>query len=211
MTAWRSPSASGPPSMETSSGIGYGPASLSSSYSKSTVDSGVEESTTVIGMPIGPPSQRPEPKSAWTWRFAPMALTIRFELLRMGNLSTRLFQTLSAGKIAQSGAPGSGSAEAGAARARAVSAAPHPRPSFTLPVSGHPRRGLEEPASFRVSAWRRSSVGSTLSPVETRTPLSRAGSAPYRSPPRWRRPCESADGRSTRRRRRTGVRPESAA
>ena len=66
----------------------------------------------MIGMPIGPPSQRPEPKSAWRFRPAPIDPTIADELPATGSASTRLFQTLEAGKTGHCGAPGSGYAAA---------------------------------------------------------------------------------------------------
>jgi hypothetical protein len=77
------------------------------------------------GIPIGPPSQRPEPKSAWTSCMAPIELTSVRESLRTGSLSTGLFHKLDAGKIGQLGAPGSGEPRAvGAARRAAASAVP---------------------------------------------------------------------------------------
>src|SRR5690348_15550233 len=51
MMAWRSPSASWPPSIGVSAPNGYGPASLSSPYSHDGVTSGWLPSTTVQGMP----------------------------------------------------------------------------------------------------------------------------------------------------------------
>src|SRR4051794_4149675 len=63
-------------------------------------------------MPIGPPSQRPEPKSACTGKGAPIALTIVRELLRRGRWFTGLFQTFVAGKRGQAGASGSGTGAA---------------------------------------------------------------------------------------------------
>lgn len=61
-----------------------------------------------MGMPIGRPSQRPEPKSAWTFPPAPIDPTIADEFPATGRRSTRLFQTLEAGKTVHWGAPGSG-------------------------------------------------------------------------------------------------------
>src|SRR5918997_1774349 len=49
-------------------------------------------------MPIGAPSQRPEPKSACTLSPAPIERTIASELGCTGRRSTRRFQWLSAGK-----------------------------------------------------------------------------------------------------------------
>ena len=66
----------------------------------------------MIGIPIGPPSQSPEPKSAWTLSPAPIAATIAAELGATGSLSTRWFQGLVAGKTGQAGACGSRAAEA---------------------------------------------------------------------------------------------------
>ena len=74
---------------------------------------------------MGPPSHRPEPKSAWTYWVAPIELTIVRESFRTASLSTGLFHTLEAGKTGQFGAPGSGEpSAAGAARRAAASADP---------------------------------------------------------------------------------------
>ncbi len=70
----------------------------------------------MIGMPIGPPSQRPDPKSAWTLSPAPIDPTIAEEFLATGSASTRLFQTLEAGKTGHCRAPGSGKAAGGPRR-----------------------------------------------------------------------------------------------
>src|SRR4051794_41829128 len=59
-------------------------------------------------MPIGPPLYRPEPKSAWTGRSAPIAAMIRPELAATGRRSTRSFQALSRGESGQRGAPPTG-------------------------------------------------------------------------------------------------------
>src|SRR4029453_14781785 len=117
MIACRSPSESSPPSMATPFGIGYGPGSLSSSYWKSTGEVACEESTTVIGIPTGPPSQSPDPKSAGTGSRAPIDRTIFREFERTGSLPTGLFQTFVPGKRGQVGASGSG-------RGAAVAGAP---------------------------------------------------------------------------------------
>ena len=66
MIACRSPVEERPPSILTPRGIGYGPRSDSSAYSEETRVLRCFLPTTVIGIPIGAPSQRPEPKSAWT-------------------------------------------------------------------------------------------------------------------------------------------------
>ncbi len=66
MIACRSPSALRPPSIRTPRGIGYGPRSDSSAYWNRTRHFRWLRPTTVIGIPIGPPSHVPEPKSAWT-------------------------------------------------------------------------------------------------------------------------------------------------
>ena len=62
--------------------------------------------TIVTGIPIGPPSQSPDPKSACMWSPVPIAATTRPESAATGSLSTRWFQGLDAGKTGQAGAPG---------------------------------------------------------------------------------------------------------
>src|SRR5262245_47942725 len=52
-------------------------------------------------IPMGPPSDRPEPKSGCAFFVAPMVATLRSEWASTGNLSTGLFQTLLAGKTMQ--------------------------------------------------------------------------------------------------------------
>src|SRR5262245_47287122 len=106
MIAWRSPSEERPPSILTLRGIGYGPRSDSSAYSKETRLFFCFLPTTVIGIPIGPPSQSPEPKSACTLPFAPIERTISFEFAATGSVSTRWFQGLDFGKTGQRGADG---------------------------------------------------------------------------------------------------------
>jgi len=59
ISTWRSPTfaCAGAPSTGTFFGIGYGPWSLSSAYSKLTWDFGVEAACTVtVGIPIRDPS-----------------------------------------------------------------------------------------------------------------------------------------------------------
>ena len=107
ISACRSPSDARPPSIATFFGIGYGPLSDSSAYSKETRDFACPLPTTVTGIPIGPPSQRPEPKSACMWSSTPIAATTRSEFGATGSLSTRWFQGLEAGKTGHAGAPGS--------------------------------------------------------------------------------------------------------
>ena len=59
-------------------------------------------------MPIGPPSHRPDPKSACMWASAPMLLTIAAEPASTGSRSTRAFHWLVRGNTGQLLAPGSG-------------------------------------------------------------------------------------------------------
>ena len=89
---------SAPPSIRTPAGIGYGPRSDSSAYSKRTALFGWLLPTTVIGIPIGPPSQRPEPKSACIVFVGPIAATVAADPAATGSASTRRFHGLSAGK-----------------------------------------------------------------------------------------------------------------
>ena len=62
----------------------------------------------MIGIPIGAPSQSPEPKSAWTGSLAPIARTTFLEFERRGSLLTGLFQTFVSGKSGQPGRGGEG-------------------------------------------------------------------------------------------------------
>ena len=103
----------------------------------------------MIGMPIGPPSQRPEPKSACTAQAAPIERTIVREFCRTGRLSTRLFQTFVLGRSGRSARPGA--ARPPPARGeRRDRAEPQAQASFTLDVSGRLRRAVSKRASFRV-------------------------------------------------------------
>src|SRR5215217_7344415 len=106
MIACRSPAEERPPSIFTLRGIGYGPRSDSSAYSNETRVFCCLRPTTVIGIPIGAPSQSPEPKSACTLPFAPIERTISSELAATGNASTRWFQAFDFGKTGQRGADG---------------------------------------------------------------------------------------------------------
>src|SRR5215468_5912189 len=73
---------------------------------------GVFLETTSNGIPIGPPSHVPEPKSAWTEAFSPIELINCAESADTGSLSTRWFQGLLAGKTGQCRAAGNRSARA---------------------------------------------------------------------------------------------------
>src|SRR3954465_11285925 len=94
--------------MWTFFGIGYRTRSDSSAYWNRTRYVGVALETTSNGIPIGPPSHVPEPKSGWSGAPRPIALIIAAEFFATGSVSTRAFHGLSAGKIAQPGAVGSG-------------------------------------------------------------------------------------------------------
>jgi hypothetical protein len=52
----------------------------------------------MYGIPIGPPSHMPAPKSAWNPRLEPIVFTIDAELVSTGSVSTGVFQMLSAGR-----------------------------------------------------------------------------------------------------------------
>src|SRR6185295_4624207 len=86
--------------------------SLSSAYSKETFARGVVRVTTSNGIPIGPPSQVPEPKSAWSPVSSPIERISVAEFGASGSLSTRRFQGFERGKTEQRGALGSRSAAA---------------------------------------------------------------------------------------------------
>ena len=107
MIACRSPSEDRPPSIFTPAGIGYGPRSLSSAYSNFTRAFGCERATTVIGIPIGAPSQSPEPKSGWRPVPAPIDPMIAAESGATGRRSTRRFHGFEAGKTGQPASRGS--------------------------------------------------------------------------------------------------------
>ena len=68
--------------------------------------------TAVIGIPIGPPSQNPEPKSACMVFAGPIVATVAAEPAATGSASTRRFQGLLAGKTLHAFAPGIGLARA---------------------------------------------------------------------------------------------------
>src|SRR5438477_6063817 len=74
-------------------------------------------------MPIGAPSYRPEPKSAWSPPAAPIAAITAAESPATGSLSAGRFHTLPAGKIGQPGAVGRGCAGPEPPRDRAKAAA----------------------------------------------------------------------------------------
>jgi hypothetical protein len=52
----------------------------------------VERNGVRSGMPVGPPSHMPAPKSAWNPRLAPIVLTMLVEFGSTGNVSTGVFQ-----------------------------------------------------------------------------------------------------------------------
>ena len=82
----------------------------------------VRPPTTVIGIPIGPPSQRPEPKSGCRPVSAPIERDDRAPSPRAtGSVSTRWFHGLSAGKTGQPPMLGCGAAAPPAARSSAAS------------------------------------------------------------------------------------------
>ena len=66
----------GRPRSRRSPGSGTGPCPTRLRTRTATRDFACVLRTTVIGIPIGPPSQSPEPKSAWTWSSSPIAATI---------------------------------------------------------------------------------------------------------------------------------------
>src|SRR4029453_14256746 len=106
MIACRSPLDERPPSIFTARGIVYGPRSDSSAYSNETRVFFCFLPTTVIGIPIGEPSQSPEPKSACTLPLAPIERTISSEFAAAGSESTRWFHGFDFGKTGQRGADG---------------------------------------------------------------------------------------------------------
>src|SRR4029077_3499729 len=106
MIACRSPVDERPPSILTVRGIGYGPRSDSSAYSKETRLFFSFLPTTVIGIPIGAPSHSPEPKSACTLPLAPIEWTISSEFAATGSVSTRWFHGFDLGNTGQRGADG---------------------------------------------------------------------------------------------------------
>jgi hypothetical protein len=85
MIMWRSE----PPSIFGLAGIGYGPRSDSLAYWKRTRERLASRGTTLTGIPIGLPSQRPEPKSACSPVSRPMLRTIASERGWTGRSSTR--------------------------------------------------------------------------------------------------------------------------
>src|SRR5438132_4384751 len=108
ISAWRSPSASWPPSIGVVPSKGYGPGSLSSAYSKRI---GISEwllSTTVHEKPYGA-----RPKSGCSFLVAARPLDSQAALCGWtGRAAMSAFHTLSAGKTVQFGAPGGVAASA---------------------------------------------------------------------------------------------------
>ena len=88
----------GRPRSRRSSGSGTAPCPTRPRTRRRRATSPVALPTTVTGIPIGPPSQRPEPKSACMWSSTPIAATTRSEFGATGSLSTRWFQGLDGGK-----------------------------------------------------------------------------------------------------------------
>src|SRR5581483_4295115 len=93
--------------MWTFRGIGYRTRFDSSAYPNETRDRDVFFETTSNGIPIGPPSHLPEPKSACTGEPRPIDLIRWAEPADTGSLSTFWFQGLFAGKTGQRRAAGS--------------------------------------------------------------------------------------------------------
>src|SRR5437764_4206211 len=92
--------------MWTFFGIGYRTRSDSSAYWKRTLYVGVAFETTSNGIPIGPPSHVPEPKSACTGESSPIEAISCAESEATGSVSTRSFHALLAGKTGQCRAAG---------------------------------------------------------------------------------------------------------
>src|SRR5262245_21461439 len=99
--ACRSPPEPLPPSIGAFNGTAYGPGSLSSSYRNVAGYFVCAPVTVTNGMPIGPPFQVPDPKSAWKPVAAPMVFTIVVEFDSTGSVSTGVFQMLLAGSTVQ--------------------------------------------------------------------------------------------------------------
>ena len=78
----------------------------------------------MIGIPIGAPSQVPEPKSGCRPPASPIDRITARELGATGSRSTLLFQALSGGKTGHRGAVGSGAADENVAANAAVAAEP---------------------------------------------------------------------------------------
>src|SRR3954468_9028030 len=121
--------------MWTRFGIGKARRSLSSAYSNDTFARGVLRVTTSNGIPIGPPSQVPEPKSACRPVSSPIERISVAEFAATGSLSTRLFQGFERGKIGQRGAVGRRSAAAEPDRAATKTTAARTRTARIPPVS----------------------------------------------------------------------------
>src|SRR5436305_15341877 len=101
---WRSPSLLEPPSIGASGGIGYGPRSDSSAYWKETGTRFCVPGTVVYGIPIEAPWYRPEPKSAWTGRSAPIEAMSRAEFFATGRRPAGSFRGLLPVKPGERGA-----------------------------------------------------------------------------------------------------------
>ena len=100
--AWRSPLDPLPPSIGAFSGTAYGPGiALVVVGERGRILRSACPGTVMNGMPIGPPSQMPAPKSAWKPLVAPMVVTIEAEFASTGSVSTGVFQMLLAGSTGQ--------------------------------------------------------------------------------------------------------------
>src|SRR5687768_4871610 len=107
---------------------------------------------TVYGMPIGPPSQRPEPKSALSRALEPIVDTQVDEEGWTGRPRTSACQNESAGVTAHPGAPVTGVPTVPGAQAVTVMAT---RATAADSRTAPPRRRLRAPRAVRVRSVRR--------------------------------------------------------
>src|SRR5581483_11835474 len=118
--------------------------------------------TTSNGMPIGPPFQRPEPKSAWRPVPAPIDWISCAEFAATGSASTRWFHALSDGKTGHRGAAGTRSADADAAprssapaaraSTRVIASSVPETPDAGIPLPGAPRERDRDRGSLAFAA-----------------------------------------------------------
>src|SRR4051794_34852039 len=86
-------------------------------------------------MPMGPPSQSPDPKSACAWAVVPIDATYWADFVWTGRWETSARQKRSAGNIGQLGACERGEPPAGATIRTTVAMAPAHLTHFTVPIS----------------------------------------------------------------------------
>ena len=118
-----------------SSGSGTGPCPTRRRSRTQTRERGVVFETTSNGMPIGAPSQSPEPKSGWSPVESPIDAISCAEFAATGSVSTRWFHALLAGKIVQRRRARQRQRAGGRTAERECRGAEHRQPSHAVAAS----------------------------------------------------------------------------